>query len=74
MKMENQKLEEIENRFITLETKFAYQEDFVSQLQEVVVEQAKTIDKLEREIKLMAEKIRDLDNQEEIPNRKPPHY
>ncbi len=65
---------EIEERFINLETKFSYTEDFVAQLQDVVVEQAKTIERLELETKMLAEKIRDLDNQEEIPNRKPPHY
>ena len=72
--MDENKVKEIEERFIQLETKFAFQEDFVSQLQGVVVEQAKIIVKLEREIKMLAEKIRDLDSQEEIPNRKPPHY
>ena len=72
--MDENKVKEIEERFIQLETKFAFQEDFVSQLQGVVVEQAKIIEKLEREIKMLAEKSRDLDSQEEIPNRKPPHY
>lgn len=72
--MDENKEKEIDDRFMKLETKFAYQEEFVSQLQEVVVEQAKTIDKLEREVKLLAEKIKDMDSQEEIPNRKPPHY
>ena len=72
--MDENKLKEIDDRFMTLETKFAYEEDFVSKLQEVVVEQQKQIDKLEREVKVIAEKINDLDNQEEIPNRKPPHY
>ena len=67
--------EEIEKRFITLETKFAYLEDFVSVLQEAVVSQGKEIDRLKVENKFMAEKISELmENAEEIPNRKPPHY
>ncbi|MGN0739339.1 MAG: SlyX family protein [Treponema sp.] len=67
--------EEIEQRFITLETKFAYLEDFVSDLQEAVVSQGKEIDRLKIENKFMAEKISELmENAEEIPNRKPPHY
>ena len=67
--------EEIEKRFITLETKFAYLEDFVSDLQEGVVSQGKEIDRLKVENKFMAEKISELmENAEEIPNRKPPHY
>ena len=67
--------EEIEKRFITLETKFAYLEDFVSDLQGAVVSQGKEIDRLKVENKFMAEKISELmENAEEIPNRKPPHY
>lgn len=72
--MNEEKEKQIDERFIQLETKFAYQEDFVAQLQEVVVEQAKTINKLECELKMLVEKIKELDSQEEIPNRKPPHY
>lgn len=66
---------EIEKKFVNLETKFAYLEDYVQQLQEVVVEHTKTIDKLSAANKLMEERIADfLENSEEIPNRKPPHY
>ena len=65
---------QIEERFITLETKFAYLEDFVSKLQEVVLSQNKTIDKLVVENKKLIEKINDLQDNEEIPNRRPPHY
>lgn len=67
---------ETENRFMALEMKLAYMEDFVNQIQEVAVEQAKTIDKLKGEIKLMSNKIREMSDSLEgdIPNRKPPHY
>ena len=67
---------EIDNRFMTMEMKLAYMEDFVNQIQEVAVEQAKTIDKLKGEIKLMSNKIREMSDSLEgdIPNRKPPHY
>ena len=41
---------EIDNRFMAMEMKLAYMEDFVNQIQEVAVEQAKTIDKLKGEI------------------------
>ena len=56
--------------------KLAYMEDFVNQIQNVAVEQAQTIDKLQKEIKLMSDKIREMSNTMEgdIPNRKPPHY
>lgn len=67
--------ETIEKRFVTWETKFSYLENFVSELQEVVVAQGKEIDKLKIENKLMLEKLSELlENSEEIPNRRPPHY
>jgi SlyX protein len=64
-----------EDRFVAIETKFAYEEQFVSDLQIEVVEQGKKIQKLSEELKLISEKLRDvLDSQEDIPNRRPPHY
>lgn len=67
---------EEENRLTNIEMKLAYMEDFVNQIQEVAVEQAKEIEKLKKENKLMVEKIKELaENAEgDIPNRKPPHY
>ncbi|MBP3742896.1 MAG: SlyX family protein [Treponema sp.] len=67
---------ETEERLTAVEMKLAYMEDFVNQIQGVAVEQAKTIDKLQKEIKMMSEKIREMSNAVEgdIPNRKPPHY
>lgn len=66
---------ETEERFIALETKFAYQEDFVSELQNIVVAQAKQIDKFQVEIKYLSQKLKDvLDSETDIPNRRPPHY
>ena len=66
---------ETEKHIIELETKLAYLEDFVNQLQDVCVGQAKQIDVLKQENKMMSGKIQDLsDSLEEIPDRKPPHY
>ena len=67
---------EAEDRLTAIEMKLAYMEDFVSQIQNVAVDQAKTIDKLQKEIKMMSDRIREMSNQMEgdIPNRKPPHY
>ena len=65
-----------DDRLTAIEMKLAYMEDFVNQIQNVAVEQAKTIDKLQKETKLMADRIREMSNSLEgdIPNRKPPHY
>ena len=68
--------EQAENRFMAVETKLAYLEDFLNQLQGVAVENSRTIEKLHEENKLMAQKLRDLSDHMEgdIPNRRPPHY
>ena len=67
---------ETNERLTAIETKLVYMEDFVNQIQNVAVEQTKTIDKLQKEIKLMSDKIREMSDAAEgdIPNRKPPHY
>ncbi|MCI7397809.1 MAG: SlyX family protein [Spirochaetia bacterium] len=67
---------ETEERIVQLETKLAYLEDFLNQLQGVAVENSRTIEKLREENKLMAQKLRDLSDHMEgdIPNRRPPHY
>ena len=67
---------ETTDRITAIEMKLAYMEDFVNQIQNVAVEQAKTIDKLQKEMKLMSDRVREMSNamEGEIPNRKPPHY
>ncbi len=66
----------LEKRIIDLEIKLSYMEDFTNQIQQVAVDQAKTIDLLHKEMKMMATRIKDMSDQLEgdIPNRKPPHY
>jgi len=66
---------ETEERLVTIETKLSYLEDFVNKLQQISVEQFRTIEVLETENRLLSGKLRDLaDSLETIPNRKPPHY
>ena len=67
---------ETEQRIIALETKIAYMEDFVNQLQAVSVEHTETIEMLRKENRLLANKVKELSDQAEgeIPNRRPPHY
>lgn len=68
--------EEIESRFVSLETKMVYMEDFLNQIQQVAVEQAKTIEILRKENKIISQRLREISDELEgdIPNRKPPHY
>ncbi|MCI7441262.1 MAG: SlyX family protein [Spirochaetia bacterium] len=67
---------ELQDEIIKLETKLAYMEDFLNQLQEVTVEHTNLIEKLEKENKILSQKVSDMAEQLEgdIPNRKPPHY
>lgn len=67
---------EKDERITQVEIKLAYLENFMTQIQEVAVEQAKEIEKLKKENKMMISKIRELVELtgEEIPNRKPPHW
>lgn len=65
-----------DEKVIELETKLAYLEDFMNQIQEVAVQQTKDIEKLKVENKILKDKVKDLSDWAEgdIPNRKPPHY
>ena len=67
---------ETEDRIIALETKLAYMEDFINQLQQVSVEHTETMELLRKENKLLSQKVKDMSDMMEgdIPNRKPPHY
>ena len=66
----------MEERITNLEIKMDYLEDFLNQIQEVPVEQTKEIERLKKENKAMAQRLKDVaDNMAgDIPNRKPPHY
>ena len=66
----------MEDRITALEIKIAYLEDFLNKLQAIAVEQGEIVDTLKVENRVLKSKIKEiLDNQEqEIPNRRPPHY
>lgn len=66
--------QEIEEKFIALETKLAYMDDFIGKLQTEVVEHQKIIDILREENKILSGRIHDLSENIDIPNRRPPHY
>ncbi|MBD5426808.1 MAG: SlyX family protein [Treponema sp.] len=65
---------ETEERFIALETKLAYLEDFVAQLQQEAVANAKQIALLREENKMLAGRCEELAQNIDIPARRPPHY
>jgi SlyX protein len=63
-------------RIVSLETKLAYLENTVAELDGIVRGQEGRIARLEEENKVLAQKYRELRDEtgEEIPNRRPPHY
>lgn len=66
----------IEERIDNLEIKIAYMEDFINQIQEVAVQQAKDIELLKTENRILSQRLKDVMENVggDIPNRKPPHY
>lgn len=63
----------MDNDLQKLETDFAYLQDEVRQLNEIVSNQSAAITKLEKQVDFLAKKVEELDV-EARPNRKPPHY
>jgi SlyX protein len=64
--------EELERRIVDLELRFMRQEKLVDDLNDVVVEQRREIDRLLAEVKALREQI--LAGAEAVGNERPPHY
>lgn len=65
----------MEERQNDLEIRLAYMEDYIAQLNEVVLESNKRIEVLETKSESMKRKIEELAENLPAPeNRKPPHY
>lgn len=66
-----------EERIIDIETKFAYQEETLFQLNEVIYAQQKQIDQLEATCKQLIGRISEISesrNEQQSSPEKPPHY
>ena len=66
-----------ENRLVDIETKLAYQEHTINQLNEVVCRQQQQIDQLEVICKHLLERLKDLSGSagaSDMTDEKPPHY
>lgn len=66
-----------EQRLIDLETKIAHQELLIEELNQVVYEQQKVVDKLEKTLSSLVKRFQDAlieGNEIRGPNEKPPHY
>lgn len=67
----------IEQRLIDIETKIAHQDFLIEELNQVIYEQQKTIDKLELTLTSLATRFKDAmggENDIRGPDEKPPHY
>jgi SlyX protein len=63
------------DRFMVLETKLAYIEDFMNKLQAITVEHTESIDRLRNENKALRAKLGEIsDTVQDMPNVRPPHY
>jgi uncharacterized coiled-coil protein SlyX len=63
-----------EERFVRLEVKAAYLEKLALDLDEVVIAQAQLIDELKGRLDRVERQLRAGEDDERIPDEKPPHY
>ena len=70
-------MNELEDKIIEIETKLAFAEESIEQLNDVIVSQQKMLDKLTRQIQLLDKKIDDESQNWQQTNptdETPPHY
>lgn len=66
----------METKLVDIETRMAFQDDTIQQLSDVIYRQQQQIDKLERTVQMLVDKIQDLmqDLPGKVVDEKPPHY
>ncbi|WP_163832971.1 SlyX family protein [Spartinivicinus ruber] len=65
----------LDNKLIDLETKLAFQDDTIDQLNQVVTKQQQQIDQLTNQMTLLKQAITAIMNEQGISgHEKPPHY
>ncbi len=77
--MSEQTLNELGDELIELQTRIAYQEDTINQLNQVITKQDADILQLQHQMRILAKRIDELsfaqgDGGEDITNERPPHY
>jgi SlyX protein len=63
-----------EERLVTIETKIAYLENYVNELNQVIIDQEEAIKKLNTETEMLKKKIEQGEGEKLPENEKPPHY
>jgi uncharacterized coiled-coil protein SlyX len=61
-------------RFLRLETKLAYQEKLLAELNEVVLERSQALERLELRLSRLERALREPEAEGHLPHEKPPHY
>ncbi|MFZ5893671.1 MAG: SlyX family protein [Myxococcota bacterium] len=63
-----------EQRLLRIETKIAYQDKLIADLNDVVVELNRTVGEFTRRLEAVERVIRTELERRDMPNEKPPHY
>ena len=63
-----------QERMLRLETKVAYQDKLIAELNEVVVDLNKSVTELGRRLERVERAVRSELERRDMPNEKPPHY
>lgn len=64
-----------EERITNLEIRYSHQDEFLAQLNQIVVEQQKTIERLEKELIDIKRSLNSFPGEDRLmKNEKPPHY
>lgn len=64
----------IDERFVFLETKVAYQEHTIAELNDAILHQSRTIDDLTLRLTRVEGQLNSLGTGQATPNERPPHY
>lgn len=64
---------EVEERFIALETRIAYQDKLLLELHEVLLERGRQVDLLEARVGALKKQL-EAGAEPHVPNEPPPHY
>ena len=72
-------MSELENQLVDLQTRVAFHEDTLEQLNEVIAKQDADITQLKQQVRLLAKHLEELrsvqgEGDTEITNERPPHY
>jgi SlyX protein len=72
-------MSDLEEQLIDVQTRIAYQEDTLAQLNEVITRQDAEIIQLKQQLRLLAQRIDEMQRNpsqagDEITNERPPHY